>query len=400
MNTNPLKKLVHNKDRIKKIVLPIILFSFAFLIYLITSGGETPYNYFTRLGHSFISGKYFLNENPPWLNELIPLGENKFAVPYPPMPAILSIPFVAIFGKNFPQQILAHILGSAISVVTFYITLNITKNKTKSLWVYLFCSLGNILWYLSSVGSSWYLGQISGAFFISLAIYESLKNKRPFLVGVLLGCAYLSRIHLILSVPFFIFLLYKKDEYKFKNIILLISGCFIFIGLNSIYNLIRFGVIWDKSYLLIPGVLDEPWFAHGILNIRYIFNNIKTIFWSFPKKIDTFPYIIPSWNGLSIWITSPAFLLIILSPLKNKITQISYIAALPILFFVFMHGSNGFAQFGYRFAVDAYPFLFLILINSLKERRLNKIDWFLLIISIIVNLWGVVWINKFGWVTF
>ena len=67
--------------------------------------------------------------------------------------------------------------------------------------------------------------------------------------------------------------------------------------------------------------------------------------------------------------------------------------AIPIL----MHGTYGFAQFGYRFAVDVHPFLFLILIYALPK-KLGKVHWLLLFLSILVNAWGVVWINKFGWV--
>ena len=65
-----------------------------------------------------------------------------------------------------------------------------------------------------------------------------------------------------------------------------------------------------------------------------------------------------------------------------------------------MHGGTGWAQFGYRFAVDFYPFLFLIIANNFQGCKLGRVHWLLLFVSIFVNLWGVLWINKFGWVGF
>ena len=59
------------------------------------------------------------------------------------------------------------------------------------------------------------------------------------------------------------------------------------------------------------------------------------------------------------------------------------------------HGTWGFTQFRYRFAVDFYPFLFLLTVKGIG----NEIKWhhkILIIIGILVNLWGVLIIQRFG----
>ena len=133
---------------------------------------------------------------------------------------------------------------------------------------------------------------------------------------------------------------------------------------------------------------------------KYIASNLKTLFWSFPKLISHFPYIIPSWAGLAIWITTPAFLFSLFNFKSNFQNLISTMAIGIILISVSMHGGTGWAQFGYRFAVDFYPFLFLIIANNFQGCKLGRVHWLLLFVSIFVNLWGVLWINKFGWVGF
>jgi hypothetical protein len=36
------------------------------------------------------------------------------------------------------------------------------------------------------------------------------------------------------------------------------------------YNFVRFGSLFDVGYWMIPGILDEPWFSHGLFSLQYI----------------------------------------------------------------------------------------------------------------------------------
>lgn len=375
----------------------LMFFGFLFL-YMFTSNGNTPFNYFTRLADAFLHGKYWLSENPSWLSELIPANNGRFFVLYPPMPALLAIPFVALFGANFPQQYLAHLLGAGLVVLTAKMALQIApKNRLLAFWTGLLCGAGSIIWFLSETGSVWYIGQISAAFFLTAAIVELLGKRRAFLIGLFLGCAYLSRIHTILSLPFFVFGAKKKFTFKELVTMALPIG---FIGLaDASYNFIRFGVPWNNGYFLIPGTLDEPWFSKGIMHPSYIIEDIKIAFLRLPNFFDHFPYIQPSWSGLAIWITTPAFVYALLAHWKEKIVKLSWLSIFLIFLIVGLHGGTGFAQFGYRFAVDFYPFLFLLTIKGVSHTGLKKVHWLLLFWAIIINLWGVVWINN-GWVSY
>ncbi len=381
----------------KKTIFPIFIFIITLIVYYLTSAGETPYDYFTRLATAFLKGKYYLTENPVWLNELIPAGNTKFFVVYPPMPAILLIPLVLIFN-NFQQQYLAHILGAGIVYFTVKLALKIKKDKELAIWSGILIGFGTIIWYLSSTGSVWYLGQITSCFFLMAALNESFGKKRPTLTGVLLGASFLSRLTTILSFPLFLYLI--KGKKTINNSIKFILGILPFIIFNFGYNFIRFGTIFDKGYYLIPGVLNESWYQKGIFHPCYIPRHLKVIFTSFPIFQKEFPYIIPSYTGLSIYITTPAFIYSLFSNIKEKIVKISWIIIGLISLVIFSHGTTGFAQFGYRFAVDFYPFLILLTIKGAAKNKLNKYHWILLTISFLVNLWGVIWINKFGWVSF
>lgn len=371
------------------------------MIYFLTSGGPTAFDYFARLADSFLKGRYWLPEQPPWLTELIPSGVNRFYVVYPPMPAIVLLLPRLIFGSLFQQQFLAHIMGAGIATIMAITSYKINKSLIKAIWIGLLTGLGTIVWFLSSVGSSWYLGQISCAFFISLAILESIDKKRPLLIGLLIGAAFLSRINIFVSVFFFLYILSGKDW--FKNYFKLGLGILPFVVFNFIYNYIRFGTIFDQAYFLLPKILNEtnaPWFINGVVNPIYLPNNIQAMFWSFPKVIPEFPYIVPSWAGLAIWITTPAFIYAFWAPIKEKIVRFSWISIFLNFLIVASHGGTGWSQFGYRFAVDFYPFLIFLIIKAIDRQTLKWHHWLLLMISILVNTWGVVFINFFNWVSF
>ena len=382
----------------KKKVIPILLLIFTFVIYLITSSGSTPYDYFVRLADSFLKGRFYLTDNPGWLNELIPLGGNKYAVVYPPGPALILMPFVYFFGDKFPQQMMAHLLGAGLAVITAQIAFLKSKKNSHFVWFFLLAAFGNILWFLSSNGSVWYLGQVAGAFFLTATIFESLKNKRPLFVSVFFGMAILSRLQTILTLPLIIFL--NKNNLSKKNILFYLIPLGILMILYGYYNEVRFDSFFQTGYSLIPGVLDEPWYSKGIFHLSYIKNNLRVMFTSLPIFKSEFPYITPSWGGLSILITTPAFIYLLLAKLKEKENLFAWISLLLVALVTFSHGGTGFTQFGYRYAVDFYPIIFLLLANSLKGKNLKWHHWLLLIICIIVNLWGVLWINKFGWVSF
>jgi len=378
----------------------ILGFFISLIIYFLTSAGKTPYDYFTRLSDAFLDGRYYLTQSPPWLSELVPVENEKYFVIQPPMPAILTLPFRFLLKENFQQQYLAHILGALTVVFTMILSYRIKKDRKLAVWLGILVGLGSIVWYLSATGSVWYLGQVSSLFFLTAALVESFGKKRPLLMGVFIGAAFLSRLHTILSLPLFIFLLKVNRKNVLKKLLLLGIGMAPFFLFNFYYNFIRFETIFDKGYFLVPGILNEPWFSKGMLSIAYIPEHLRILFLGLPKILSQFPHIQPSWYGLSILITTPAFIFAFKASIKENLTKMLWLSILFIFIIIALRGGTGWTQFGYRYAVDFYPFLTVLTIKGVSQTGLKWYHWLLLIFGIVVNLWGVLWINKFGWVSF
>jgi 4-amino-4-deoxy-L-arabinose transferase-like glycosyltransferase len=382
---------------------PIFLFVLVFIVYLFTKANPTPYNYFVRLADAFLHFRLSLLENPPWLNELVPF-QGKYYVIYPPMPALVSIPFLILFGPFVDQTLISIFFGSLNAILVYFLVKKFSKEEKIAIWMAIFYCFGTIHWYLATVGSAWYFAHIVANFFLLLALNELFGRKRPFLIGIFLGAAFWSRLPTILSILFFVILLLKENEKIFSKNNFLIAfkfllGVSIFFVLNFAYNWLRFGTIFDVAYTLRPGIFEEPWFQKGLLSLSYIPEHLKIIFLKGPNILEHFPYFQPSLAGMAIWFTTPAFIFALFYTFwhfREKITFACWLAILPIAILLMSHGGTGFTQFGYRYATDFYPFLFLL--TFLEMRNLKPYHKFFIIISILVNLWGVVSINKFGFV--
>ncbi len=192
---------------------------------------------------------------------------------------------------------------------------------------------------------------------------------------------------------------------KFLQIFQFFLGLSFFVGLSFLYNYLRFGALFDFGYMLVPGRLNEPWTSKGLFNMAYIPANLEILFLKGPILLSTFPYLQPSWAGMAIWLTTPAFIFALICTLKSfkeKITLACWSAIIPILSLLVSQGWTGFTQFGYRYAMDFYPFLLILTAKGMTSKDLT-LKWYhilLIVMSILVNLWGVLWINKFGWVAF
>lgn len=368
-----------------------LLFIITLSVYLLSNfGKDTPYNYFVLLADSFLHGRLYLTESFPWLNELVNLN-GRFYVVYPPMPAILLIPFVLIFGTSFHQPFLSILIAAFNVSLCYLVLLKIYKSRKIALWVSILYAFGTMQWFHATIGSVWYISHIIAAFFLWLMLLEVINKQRLFLIGLLIGGAYLSRLPAVFAILFILVFLQKKLFFHFKPIIILALGILPALIFNFSYNYLRYGTFADLGYVLLP-IFNEPWYRYGFLSIKYVPIHLKEMLTFLPKFSNQPPYIIPNLFSMAIWFITPAYLLAVFAKIRERISIASLGAAIGIAIPLLLHGGNGFTQFGYRYTLDFLPFL-LILVASALTKRIGLWAKILIFLSIAVNLWGVVMIN-------
>jgi hypothetical protein len=296
---------------------------------------------------------------------------------------------------------LSIILASLCVSAIWFMLRKSGSNHKKSLWLAVLFGFGTCFWFIASVGSSWYIEHVSAVLFLTGAIILALYKKNNFWVGLLLGCATLSRLPTVLAFPFFLLLTYEQNttwKSRLKQAAIFFLGLAIPVGLNALYNFARYGTFLDVGYTLIPGIQQDPYFTSGIFNLSYIPRHIYAILFQGPILLNNFPYFEPNWMGLGLFFTTPTFIYIFKGP-WNKFSKYAALAVVCILPILITHGTVGFTQFGYRFSLDFTPFLMLLAAKGMRE-NLGWSEKALIILSLLVNLWGVVSIIKFGFVSF
>jgi hypothetical protein len=115
---------------------------------------------------------------------------------------------------------------------------------------------------------------------------------------------------------------------------------------------------------------------------------------------------VPGIKGQSLFFTTPAFLWLfagLRSARRDGVIVLTGLAALLALIPDVLHGTVGFAQFGYRFSLDAQPFLIaLALAGDAKtdagwRARPSRLFVVATIVSIVINLYATIAITRFGY---
>jgi hypothetical protein len=115
------------------------------------------------------------------------------------------------------------------------------------------------------------------------------------------------------------------------------------------------------------------------------------------------PLAIPNPIGMSLILTSPAYLVAPLAWLPARLRRLdratvgATIAVLGIAVVNLMHFSQGWVQFGYRFSNDFVPFALILV--ALGASRMGRLWPFLLLValSVAINFWGTLWGVTLGW---
>jgi hypothetical protein len=392
--------------------LPVVaaLFLGTLLVYTVSYGGEgRHFDYFVRLADAFLHGRLHLTETPPWLSELIP-WEGRHYVVFPPMPAILLLPFVAVFGPDFPQPALSILLGAANVALAYVVLLRLFANRDVALWTSVLYGIGTNQWYHAEVGSAWFLAQIVAMFFVWLALLEGVTRRRMLVIGLCISGAFLSRVTTIGAVAFFLVYFWDRlvrarrqgRQLRFRlfvgPLIQLGLGLAVGVAVAALYNLARFGSVREFGYSLIPGVLEEPWYTHGLVSVRYIPVHLEEMFLRLPRFQADWPFAIPRVYAMAVWVTTPAWLLILFARFQRRLVVAAAAAVLATLPALVMHGGPGFTQFGNRFSLDYMPFLLILAASGMRGR----VTWWVMALiglSVLVNLWGVLMLTRFNsWV--
>ena len=312
---------------------------------------------------------------------------------FPPVPALVALPFVAVFGTGFAGFIA---LGTAAAGLTGLLWWRIwgkmerlggldPARDDRRPWLLLAILAGSPLLYVTLRSDGvWFFAQAIGFLFATLAVHEAV-HRRLVLAGLALGLAFLSRQLMILLAPFVFVLALRQDERLFgfdrawlarilKFGAPLAGAILVYLA----YNVARFGAPLETGY---AHILSDPntyigrrLAEAGLFSARYVlFNAAYLLVQGFHAEfgdplMTRLTGLDP--NGASLLAASPFLLMAFFLPRRRTVLIGLACAGLMIGVGLFYH-SNGFSQYNaQRYALDWLPVLLAFLPLCLTAERL------------------------------
>jgi hypothetical protein len=230
-------------------------------------------------------------------------------------------------------------------------------------------------WWVAGMAGTHLWAQTVAVTFTLLALHLAVGRRWPAAAGLLLGLAAGSRLPMGLALP--LLLAFYADRWRpTRAHLLLLAGLALPALAIAAYNVARFGSPLDFGYARIPSgefglVTDEPWFRHGLLSPFYVPRHLYAILLQSFEWVDVAPFLRPSITGLSLTLSAP-FLFFAARAwsvrARRPLIPVALLSAGLVLLPDLLHGSWGFAQFGYRFVLDAAPLLMLLLGWAYRDR--------------------------------
>ncbi len=356
------------------------------VIALFAHGRSSPYNNYVLLAQALLHGHAWIAWPGNYIDALPFNGQ--YYIIEGPMPAVLLLPFVAIFG-TFNQTALAIVLGAVAIGAAFELGERFGVPLQTNIWVCAFLLAGTDLLWCAMLGDVWFIAHVCAVCFTMLALVELAGSKRAWLVALWAGCAILSRFDLVLALPVYAYLLGDRERVRsFASVLVPIAV--VWIG----YNLARWGIWYDIGYTAWYHQDQAGMPTGSPFRLQYFPYELWSFFIQAPQRIAAYPYLAPSISGVALTWTSPALVLAFFARKPVRWVVALWVAAALCAAPNFVYYVNGFAQFGMRHALDFEPFLVALIFLAARE-RLPRWGMALMAYSMVVGLWGVWFWNSF-----
>ena len=393
--TEELPKTSRSSKFIPAILVTLVFFAY----YFANPQSGSFYDYTLRMSEALLHGKTGLDETPPtWLNEMIPFN-GKYYSAFPLGSVITMLPLAVLkqlgIVQSFPGVFIAALLAALITLLLFLLSAKYDFGIYQRVVLALLPVLGTWMWANLAFAGSWHIaigvavaGQLA-------ALYFLLIKPNPFLAGLFFALAFGNRTEILLLAPLFFYLLYRtyppgnNSGLSFIKAIDRFVAVPIALGVATlIYNYLRFHSFFDFGYARIPGVLEEPWYQHGIFSIHAIPGNAYAMLLEPWQRITNFPYLVPTGFGGSILLSCPFLLLLFKPGARDATLKLVAWGAIGILTLVlWLHGNPGGWQISYRYGSELLPWMFLIFVES-SPRKITPLEMGLFITSVAINAYS------------
>lgn len=431
------------RDLLRDLTIAGLLVALTAIVYLLVSGPaarrQSSAPHFVLLADALLHGRLWVDPaRAAQLGDITPFAGHYY-VSFPPMAALLMLPFVAVVGTRFNDALFTLLLGAGNAALAYALVRRLSRpgfascglalGRLEAIAVAATLAFGTVHFYASLMGRVWFTAHVVAVTFLLLYLLECAGRGRPLVAGAALAAAFLARTPAAFGALFWITLALRQSRnprHLAWQVLQFGAAPALAAALLLVLNMARFGSPLDFGYekMSVARQLEAGLRAHGLFSLHFLPRNLEALLLR-PPLLDTrslarwqgtvavpsrlgrllamsertrgfpFPVKFDPW-GTGIWAVSPVLLFCLRPPPQDGLRAFgaAWLSALTIAGPNLLYYNTGWYQFGYRFALDFLPLLLVPLAMGLR-RPLHSL-WrsafvFLLALSATTNLLGARW---------
>ncbi|MGE5049027.1 MAG: hypothetical protein ACM3PC_10685, partial [Deltaproteobacteria bacterium] len=358
---------------------------------------------------AFLHGQLALTvRQPPNLNDWVLQG-GRWYVSFPPFPAVLMMPFVAIWGLTF-NDVAFTLFFSAANVPLLYRLLRRVQPQRAG-WEHaafaLIYGFGTLAWSCGIRGEVWFTAETIGVTLTLLYLHAALQARHPVLAGLAIGCAAITRTPLAFSAIFFVFEALSpdgpvewarlRDPRRWRAALPRLvpyAAAIVAVAIPmAAMNDVRFGSFSEFGHShLYANRVNAQIQRYGLFHYAFLERNLHDAFTRLPL-IQFHPLKIGfDGEGMSLFVTTPLFFWLLWPAERPRLHRALWLTVAVIALPGFFYQNSGYLQFGFRFSLDYTPYLILLL--ALGARPFTRLFWAAALAGVAVNAWGAAVFNR------
>jgi hypothetical protein len=301
--------------------------------------------------------------------------------------------------------VILSLVMAACNVVFFFLLLEALAarhlcqlGRGDRLWLLALFAFGTVHLACSKLGGVWLNSQIAAVTMTILFVLSIIARWHPALSGMFLILGTLARTPVFFFFPLLAIRLLERDEHsepiaadpaKLKRALIQFAAPIIIgAGLMGLMNLARFGNPFQFGYDHLGNELAA---RYGFFSFHHLPDNLRLALLEPPVFSSVFPFIGFSTRGMSILFTTPAWFGLLRLRRDTPYKWLWWLSIALVALTTLVWASTGGQQFGYRYSLDYTPLLLLLL--AMGKARLGSVLKGLMILSIIINVAGAIWLN-------
>ena len=294
--------------------------------------------------------------------------EETWYISFPPGPAVLMVPFAAIWGLAVWDVLITAIAAALIPVVLVRLLDRERGQQGAHLWIAAAWTFATPALLLGANGRVWFTAQVFGALMLMLYVSAAWKCRRPALAGVWLGLALACRPTMALAVVFFGLEWWRSGRRGTVGLRFLIAVLCVGLVL-MIYNDVRFEDPFEFGHRFLEIRWQPRMQEHGMFSTLYLQRNLQCLLSLTPLWVSESPYLKLSFHGSALWFTAPWLVAFVWARRRFDQRLGLWLSALALAIPPLLYQNSGQLQTTYRFAVDWLPLVLLALAFGGAARR-------------------------------